>query len=494
MTTRRAPRVRPAPVRSLRTGALLACGLLGCAAGATTPASPTEPASEQYAPTPQWLLTPSEVDTRIGRLEFFDGLPADGTVEALYEHLDFMRGLRAYLEALPGVSMMAMRNGMDEAGMLPNYSVLLTKSLLDSKSLFLTEDSESIYAIAWISLKGGPIVVETPPRVEGRFVDAWHRPLGETGKDGADRGRGGRYVIVPPQYAGYVPRTKYAVESPTFGVWAVFRGFLSKGSPKRAVRELERGLKIYPIREAERPPPNMFIDVSGKAFNTVPPTDFSFFELLDELVQEEPNEAQGPELLGVLASIGIEKDRRFEPDERMRAILSDAAAVGTATARALLFAPRDRSARLYEDRQWERIVMPTADTDRANGASSTDAKVRFHMLSTAAAPSMASVGPGSRSDLAVTFRDRRNQPLDGGRTYTLTLPADVPAAYFWSMTLYDNQTRSMLQTGQRFPSILSGQQGSVGNRIGNRGDSYIESLGLYLTGASACGRSTQCPA
>jgi hypothetical protein len=440
---------------------------MGCATAAKAPPPPSEPPSEQYARTPEQLLTPATVDTRIGRLEFFDGLPAEATVEAVYEHLDFMRGVRAYLQALPGVSMMAMRNGLDEAGMLPNYTVLLTRSLLDSKSLFLTEDTESIYAIAWISLKGGPIVVETPPRVDGLFVDAWQRPLGETGKEGADRGRGGRYVIVPPQYAGYVPRTKYAIESSTFGVWAVFRGYLSKGSPKRAVQELERGLKIYPIREAKRPPPNMFVDVSGKAFSTVAPTDFSFFELLNELVQEEPNEAQGAELLGTLASIGIEKDRRFEPDERMREILSDAAAVGNGTARALLFVPRDETARLFEDRQWERVVLAARDGDRANGALSTDARVRFHMLSNAVAPSMASFGPESRSDAAVTFRDRRGQLLDGGRTYAVTLPADVPAAYFWSMTLYDDETRSMLQTGQRFPSILSGQQGLRQNEDGS---------------------------
>jgi hypothetical protein len=441
--------------------------MIGCATSASSPAPPPEPSSEQYAPTPASLRTPDEVETRIGRLEFFDGLPSGATVDAVYEHLDFMRGVRAYLQALPGVSMVAMRNGMDQAGMLPNYTVLVTESLMDSKSLFLTQDTESVYALAWISLKGGPIVVETPPRAQGVFVDAWQRTLAETGKAGADRGRGGRYVIVPPAYEGYVPRTKYAIESRTFGVWAVFRGFLSKGSPKRAVQSFKKQLKIYPIREAERPPPNMFVNVSGEAFNTVPPTDFEFFELLNKLVQEEPNEAQDPEVLGILASLGIEKDVRFEPDAEAKALLAEAAAVGNATVRALLFAPRDDETRLYEDRQWERIFAGESSRFLRDGVRLTDARARFHTIATAVTPSMESPGVGSSSDSALTFRDSRGQVLDGGRTYTLTLPAEVPAAYFWSLTAYDNQTRSMLQTDQRFPSILSGQRGLRRNKDGS---------------------------
>jgi hypothetical protein len=433
--------------------------MMACATAPATREPPPEPPREQYDPTPASLLTPDATESRIGRLEFFDGLPSESTVDLLYDHLDFMRGVRAYLYALPGVSMMAMRAGMDQAGMLPNYSVLLTESLLDSKSLFLTQDTESVYAFAWISLKGGPIVIETPPRAQGVFVDAWQQPLAETGKAGADRGRGGRYVIVPPAYAGYVPRTKYAVESPTFGVWAIFRGFLSQGSPSRAIQTFKESLKIYPLREANRPPPNVFIDVSGRAFNTVPPTDSEFFELLDELLQEEPNESQDPEILGIFASLGIEKDRRFEPEERMKAILADAAAVGNATARALLFSPRDDDARLYEDREWERIFAGGSHTFIDDGALRNDARARLSMLATAVTPTMESPKMGSSVDSAVTFRDSRGQPLDGGRTYTLTLPSEIPAEFFWSLTVYDTQTRSMLQTNQRFPSILGGQAG-----------------------------------
>jgi hypothetical protein len=421
----------------------------------------------QYAPTPTSILTPDRVETRIGTLEFFDGLPSESTVEAVYDHLDFVRGVRAVIQTIPGVSMMAMRDGMDAAGMLPNYTILLTESLMDSRSLFLTQDTESVYALAWISLKGGPIVIDTPPRAQGVFVDAWQRPLGETGKAGPDRGRGGQYVIVPPEYAGYVPRTKYAMESPTFGVWAVFRGFLSKGSPKRAIQAFKNRLKIYPLREAKRPPPNVFMDVSGKSFSTLPPTDFEYFEMLDDLVQEEPNAAQDPEVLGILASIGIEKDKRFEPDEQRKKTLSEAVTVGVATARALVFSPRTDETRIYEDRQWERVFPGGNHEFLEDGVRCIDARARFYTIATGLTPTMAAPDVESSSDAAVTFKDSRGQTLDGARTYALTLPPDVPAKFFWSLTLYDDRTFSMLQTDQRFPSILSGQQGLRRNEDGS---------------------------
>ncbi|NNE17464.1 MAG: DUF1254 domain-containing protein, partial [Myxococcales bacterium] len=433
---------------------VLVCSTLGCAATQ----APEEGGAESYAPPPPSVQTPNEVRTRIGTLRFFDGLPDAQTVETVYEHLDFMRGVRAYLQTIPGASMMAMRDGMEKAGALPNYTVLLTESMMDSKSLFLTADGETVYALAWISLKGGPIVVETPPRAPGVFTDAWQRPLVETGKSGPDRGRGGRYVIVPPAYAGYVPRSRFAVESSTFGVWAVFRGALSKGSPRRAIASFKEHLKIYPLKESARPAPNMFVDISGKAFNTVHPIDFSYFERINELIQEEPNAAQDPEVLGILASIGIEKDQRFAPNARMKATLSEAAAVGNATARALLFAPRAADADLYDNRQWQRILVGGSHEFIRNGGRLTDARARFHSYATGITPTMAATKAGSGSESAATFRDSRGNPLDGSRTYTLTLPPNVPAAYFWSITLYDNQTRSMLQSDQRIPSVILGQR------------------------------------
>jgi hypothetical protein len=441
---------------------LLALLLAGCA-GTQVPA---DAPVESYAPTPRAILTPHAVGSRLGTLRFFDGLPSAETVEAVYDHLDFLRGVRAFLRTIPAASMIAIRQGLDDAGALPNYTVLLTESSMGSRSRFLTASSEAVYAMAWIDLRGGPIVVETPRLVEGVLHDSWGRRLADTGKAGPDGGRGGMYVVVPPGYTGFVPKSRFAVQSRTFGVWAAFRGPLIDGRPEPAVGSFKKYLKIYPLQEARKPPPNPFLDISDAAVDTVFPADVSYFERLDALVQEEPPDSQDPEVLGLLASIGIVKARRFAPDARMSAILADAAAVADATARALVFCPRDVEAWLFPERQWQKLRVGSSSDFIRDGALALDALARFHYL--AAIDTMAlALDEGSGTQSAIVFRDGKGRLLDGSRSYSLTLPPEVPASDFWSLVVYDNQTRSMLQTGQRRPSLSSARGGLRTNRDGS---------------------------
>ena len=422
---------------------VLSLWLSGCAGSQTR--DETQP--ERYASPPASILTPDRAETRLGQLEFFDGLPNRETVRTVYDNLDFQRAVRAFLDTIPGASMQAIKAGMDAAGALPNYTVLLTESRFDARATVLTANTESVYALAWLSLKGGPIAVVTPPQVSGSFTDAWQRPLGHSGPAGPDRAKGGLYVVVPPGYTGYVPKTDYAIRSTTFGVWAVFRAPMVRGTTQWAVRSFRERLKIYPLKEAKRPPPNQFVDISGRPLQTIHPSDSTFFESIDALVQEEPVESQDPEVLGVLAAIGIEKGRRFAPDARMKAILDEAAAVGSATARALLFSSRE-DATIGSGSRWR--AFPTGDPEwRRPGAAELDARIAFHYF--AAEPSPPSETGARGFQRAVTFRDAEGRLLDGARTYSLRLPPNVPASS-WSVVVYDNQTRSMLQTDQRFPS------------------------------------------
>ena len=431
------------PARMLRVAEMrsafslvFAVVLVGCAG----PQKRDDAQDEVYAPVPASIVTPDRMETRLGSLSFFDGIPTPETAATLYENLDFQRAVRAYLDTVAGASMQALKKGLDDAGALPNYTVLLTESRLDSRASVLTADSESVYAFVWLSLKGGPIAVMTPPQVSGFFADAWHRPLGHAGPTGPDRGKGGLYVFVPHEYTGYVPKTKYAVRAHTYGVLAVFRAPLINGNTKWAVRRFKERLKVYPLKEAKRPPPNQFIDISGYPLRTLAPNDFRFFESIDALIQEEPRESQDPELLGALSSIGIAKDQRFAPDARMRAILEEAALVGSATARALVFRSRDKAPVAPESR-WQTLFSE---------APALDARTAFHYYANEP-PAPADSGPRGYSRV-VTFESGDGPMLDGASSYSLRLPADVPASS-WSVVAYDNQTRSMLQTDQRFPSL-----------------------------------------
>ena len=202
-----------------------------------------------------------------------------------------------------------------------------------------------------------------------------------------------------------------------------------------------------------------FVNVSGKSFNTIHSMDFSFYEEVNEVVQEEPGGAVDPETLGLLASIGIEKGKPFAPDARMKRILTEAASVGQATARTLAYRTRLEGARLYPDSAWETAFVGGSYEFLRNGVRLLDARSFFFFYATGITPAMSVKMVGAGSQYAVAFVDAGNQALDGGKTYRLRLPPNIPAKDFWSLVVYDNQTRSQLQTDQQFPSIGSQRKG-----------------------------------
>jgi len=440
--------------------ALIAAVVLTVAACGREPAPPIE-----YAAVPPQLLTPDRVETRLGTLEFFDGLPSADSVEKIYEHLDFMRGVRAFLDAIPIASLYAMREGFREVGAVDG-AVGIYEDLMDSRSLFLTPNTESVYAFTWLDLKDGPVVVESAPNTLGIVDNFWFEYVADLGNAGPDKGQGGRFLFLPPDYEGEEPDGYYTYRSSTFGNVLLWRGYLVNGDPKPAVASMKQHIRIYPLAQRESPPEQKFVNLSGREFNTIHANDFTFFEEVHQVVQEEPGEGVDPEILGLLASIGIEKGKPFAPDARMKAILTDAAAVGNATARAIVFATRDPESYLYEGSAWKTGFIGGSHEFKRDGVRLLDGRTLFFYYATMVTPAMALKMVGVGAQYAGAGVDADGKPLDGGRTYRLNLPAGVPAKDFWSLVIYDNQTRSMLQTDQQFPSLNS-ERGVVQNDDGS---------------------------
>jgi len=423
---------------------------------------------------PTGIQTPDKVETSIGTLEFFDGVPSKATSENVYDYLDRMRGVDAFLKGIPGASVRGLIKGLEDVGVNQYNKVGITKSLLDSKSLFLTANTSTIYITPKINLKeNGPMVMETPPGMLGAFDDSWFRYIADIGPFGEDKGKGGKYLILPPEYNGEIPEGYFIVKSPTYYVFVFMRTSIENGL-EPAVQMVEDNLKLYPLADKDNAKKMEFVDVSGLDFNTIHTNDFSFYEHLAEWINEEHIDMLDEETKGLFASIGIEKGKAFAPDERMKKILTEAVAIGNAAARSITWYPRtDKNMAgidIYPDTEssWimafaNKNVFFTSET----GGMNSDARDMFHYTYTAVTPAMAVSIPGAGSDYAIAFLDADKNRFDGEKTYKLHIPANVPVNDFWAVTVYDSQTRSLLQTDQQFPTVGSQTEGFKQNEDGS---------------------------
>ncbi len=416
---------------------------------------------------PSSIVTPEKVESKIGTLKFTDGFPDNETVTKLYDNLDFQRGTQSYLNGIAMVSVEAVRRAVANFGPA-NQTVLITEQLLDSRSLFLTGNTSTPYTIVCLDLKNGPLVLEIPSAVLGPIDDALFKWDTDIGFTGPDKGKGGKYLLLPPGYKGDIPAGYFVVKCRTYGHLMFFRTFLKDGNPVPGVDNVKKNLKVYTLSQAANPPAMNFVNISGKSFNTIGPSDYTAFEYIDHVIQAEPVDVMDPDLLGVYASIGIQKGKTFSPDDRMKKILTDAAAVGDATSRAIAFKNRDKAAFIYPNSGWCSPFIGGSYQFEENGSRLLDAQTFFFFYATGITPAMSmKLAPGTGSAYAGCFTDSKGEPLDGRKNYKIHLPPNAPAKDFWSFTAYDNETRSMLQTDQPFPAVGSLTKGLIKNTDGS---------------------------
>ena len=415
---------------------------------------------------PDSILTPDKVETRLlGALEFFDGMPSQATVEKAYDFLDVARGAEAFLSGVPATSVYAALEGMKSAGMMPG-DLGIMEDLMDARSLFLTPNTTTVYNMMEIDVKAGPVVLVLPAGVLGPVNDIFFRYVADLGLVGPDQGKGGKYLFMHDSYDGQIPEGYFVVRTRTYRNVAFFRAFVKDGDFAGAVKGVKDVFRLYPLSQAANPPPQKFHNLSGKQFNTIHANTFEYFEELNAVVQYEPGNAFEPQLVGTFASIGIKKGQPFAPDARMKKLLADAAAIGNATARAICFAPRRKSVYYYPDRQWYASFAGAHDF-MDNGEMVLDNRILWHYIATGVTPAMATPRVGTGSVYPMTVRDADGNYLDGSKTYSVTLPGPVPANNFWSFSVYDGQTRSLLETNQKLAGVDSNDKRLAANADGS---------------------------
>ena len=390
----------------------------------------------------------------LANLPFPGGYPAQESAARLWDELQFQRAVQVYLWALPAMNLSSMRMAQErEFGAGANV-LTIWKDRIDAKTIVLTANPDVIYAFAWLDLdRDGPTVVEAPPGLQGLLDDAWHRPLTDVGLAGPDQGQGGKCLVLPPGFDGPVPDGYFVLRSPTYGGFVFWRAFLENGKTEPGVALMEQ-TRIYPLAQADDPPAMSFPNASGVPLDMLFPRDGTYYEQLASFFDREPAAPEDFALRGMAARLGIVKGQPFQPDARMTGLLDRAAQTGFKMTSNVAYTD-EPSIHLFPDRMWRRGFHGDSPVFKTDTYLDFDAMIAFFHSAYSTSPAMVIQMPGKGAQYLGGITDADGDYLTGEQPYRLHVPAEVPVLNYWSIVLYDADTRSLLDNGQPFPSIAS---------------------------------------
>lgn len=393
----------------------------------------------------QLLPTTGSVESRLGKLELENGYPTDATVEKIFDDIDYQRACQAYLWALP---LMAMQQWQSEhltkfgAGKC-DYVDYLT---FQDKLGLLTANATTPYIMAFPNLKEtGPLVFEVPAGpTAGGFTDFWQRPITDSGQTGPDKGMGGKYLILGPDDPDMKPEGYYVFRSPTVNVWSAHR--VLDPDPVKA-KALIDALRIYPYSQGGNPGPTRHVAPAGRKWSGEQPRGLAYWEGLSKIIDEEPVHERDRMIMGMLQPLGIEKGKPFNPTERQRGILVDATRTGEVMARTIGYKKRFEGAKVWTDRHWDISLFLKETNQEAPHHTQFDERISWFYEAVGVSVGMMGRTVGFGQVYLEAAKDSAGNWLDGGQTYHLKVPKDAPVAQFWSVTIYDNETRCFVDTG-----------------------------------------------
>ena len=404
---------------------------------------------------------------QLADLPFDGGYPTQEGVAQLKSELLFQRAVQSYIWALPALNMYAMKEGSEKT-FGAGYNVLpIWKDRLNAKTLVTTPNSDVIYAMGFLDLKqDGPMVIEVPPGLQGILDDYFQRPIcsegliegrqwcGDVGLPGPDRGKGAKYLVLPPDYKGEVPPGYLTFRSRTYGVMVFWRGFFKDPNQLQAPVETMEQTRIYPLGKEATAKAMQFPNASGVAVNMLYPTDGKAFDMLSRFIDHEFVDPQDMEMRGMVAALGIIKGKPFKPDTPTLELLDKAARTASKIGHAISYTPQTivENATWYPDRKWLN-VFPGNATFTADTFNYIDPRTGFFTNAYSASPGMAINMENVGAKYPATFVDANGDFLSGSNAYKVNLPKSIPAALFWSLTIYDSITAAQVDNGQPFPSL-----------------------------------------
>lgn len=410
-----------------------------------------------------------QLDTHMGKLEFQSGYPTKKTAQELYDELDFQRAVQVYLWALPMASYGAMADAHKKMG-ANDHTVLVADKSAEQQQLVLTANQDTIYMSGVLDLRKGPIVMVLPTGLLGTLNNIWQQPLVDLGGPfSPEQNRGGRFLILPPGYDGELPQQHHhIVQSDTNIAIFYLRAIPKTRADFPKLVEHIKEYRQYRLADAKKPPETKFVMLSGKKVDFLTNEGFAYFETLARYINENPPRPQDMAMLGMLETLGIAHGKAFKPDARMKRILTDAAVVGRAMAKTIAYQPRMPQNQLYAypgKRHWKHIFFGNV-TFHEPGYMAIDQRTKYAFEAIGTSKSMVVALAGQGSQYIGAYQDSNGDWLSGEHTYKIRLPKDVPAALFWSLTVYDNETRSMIQNALGRP-LVGSVHGAKPNKDGS---------------------------
>ena len=390
--------------------------------------------------------------------KFRAGYPTRKAAAQSINETDLMRAVTAYRFFYPTVSLEGTFQGQRDAGAKDSKAALVLSAA--PRHIFFTGNADTPYMGACVNLKKtGPFVIELPPGPYLGIVNDHHFGwVHDIGLPGEDAGKGGKHLILPPGYDGEVPEGYYVARSRTNFILIGARALPPDGDMEAGL-EAQRKVGLYPLAEASDPKPYQFIDRTGQGVDFTPlawEDNLQFWEKLHKVLQEEPAIDEYRPMYGMLANLGIEQGKPFKPDDRMSKLLLTAAQIGRDQMLVSGFASARPDRFVWKNRKWEYSTLrwENGDFELPTGID-LEARDRWFSQAVGMSPKMVLRVEGAGSLYWLGLRDKDGEYLEGGNTYRLRIPQPVPQQLFWSVTVYDSETRSMIQTRQDRAALRS---------------------------------------
>lgn len=378
------------------------------------------------------------------------------------------RAVEAVIWGMPAVNTDLMVQAMLRTSTARPNDVIFWSRPANWLNQTLTPNPDSIYFMSFWNVKDGPVVIEIPPAEGGSFagniVNVWQMPLEDAGPEGADKGKGGKYVILPPGYKGKTPKGAFVLQSDTYSGFALLRSNLRSHADADIEKSVAYGKRIK-IYRLGGPASTNFVDVYGTLFDSTIRYDASFFQNLNRIVQSEPWLQRDRVMIDQLRSLGIEKGKPFSPDAKTQAILDSAAK----EAHTLLSQQYDAGFPVMNPGiRW----FPAARADVIKAVASGYANIdEYPVDARGVTYTLGFTGIkriGTAQFYLMTSKDKDGNPFDGSATYRLTVPAGAPVKQYWSATVYDRETHALVK------NLDKASVASIGRDVQKNGDGSID--------------------